>query len=70
MDKAKFLEAISGGLIVSCQALPGEPFYTDEGGLMSYFALAAKMLELLAYVQIPFEILRKSKRKFLYRLLA
>ena len=42
MDKAKFLEAISGGLIVSCQALPGEPFYTDEGGLMSYFALAAK----------------------------
>ena len=70
MDKAKFLEAISGGLIVSCQALPGEPFYTDEGGLMSYFALAAKNAELLAYVQIPFEILRKSKRKFLYRLLA
>lgn len=42
MEKQVFLEAISGGLIVSCQALPGEPFYSEKGGLMPYFALAAE----------------------------
>lgn len=42
MDKQLFLEKIAGGLIVSCQALPGEPFYTEEGSLMPYFALAAE----------------------------
>ncbi|MGM9903885.1 N-acetylmannosamine-6-phosphate 2-epimerase [Enterococcus sp. 10A9_DIV0425] len=42
MDKQLFLEKIASGLIVSCQALPGEVFYTEEGGLMPYFALAAK----------------------------
>ena len=42
MDKQLFLEKIAGGLIVSCQALPGETFYTEEGSLMPYFALAAE----------------------------
>ncbi|MGG5339647.1 N-acetylmannosamine-6-phosphate 2-epimerase [Enterococcus pernyi] len=42
MDKQEFLEQISHGLIVSCQALPGEVSYSEEGGLMPYFALAAK----------------------------
>lgn len=42
MDKQLFLEKIAGGLIVSCQALPGEPFYTEEGSFMPYFALAAE----------------------------
>ena len=42
MDKQLFLEKIAGGLIVSCQALPGEPFYPEEGSLMPYFALAAE----------------------------
>ncbi|HHJ5066939.1 TPA: N-acetylmannosamine-6-phosphate 2-epimerase [Enterococcus hirae] len=42
MNKQEFLEAISDGLIVSCQALPGEIFYTEEKSLMPYFALAAQ----------------------------
>lgn len=40
MNKAAILQAIKGGLVVSCQALPGEPL--QGSGIMAKMALAAK----------------------------
>ena len=42
MNKQKVLEQIKGGLIVSCQALKGEPLYIESGSIMQYMARAAK----------------------------
>ena len=40
--KKEILDSIKGGLIISCQALPGEPLYVEEESIMYLMARAAK----------------------------
>lgn len=43
MTKQEFLEKIHGQIIISCQALKGEPLYVEEESIMYLMARAAKM---------------------------
>ena len=43
MNKKELFERIRGQMIVSCQALPGEPLYVEETSVMYLMARAAKM---------------------------
>ena len=43
MNKIELFERIKGRVIVSCQALPGEPLYVEEKSMMYLMARAGKM---------------------------
>ena len=42
MEKQQLLEYLKGEMIVSCQALPGEALYREEGGVMCLMGFCSK----------------------------
>lgn len=43
MNKQELFQKIKGQMIISCQAIPGEPLYVEEKSIMYLMARAAKM---------------------------
>ncbi|MBQ9327621.1 MAG: putative N-acetylmannosamine-6-phosphate 2-epimerase [Solobacterium sp.] len=61
LRKRKILESLKGGLIVSCQVFPGEPFYTEDMSL--HMAKAAEWAGAVAITTNSPEDVIKIKRE-------
>ena len=57
MTKDFILEKLKGNLIVSCQALEGEPLYQEDYSVMPLMARAANVGELVRFERIVFVML-------------
>ena len=62
MTKKELLDAIHGQMIISCQAVKGEPLYVEEKSVMYLMARAAKQAH-LQFVLAASVISSRSKKK-------